>query len=70
MRARPAFRQRDVSRAVRAVLETGVGVARVEIGADGKISILTGKPIDGAPAGEQDVLDREWAEFEARHGSN
>lgn len=70
MRKSAPFRQRDVSRAVRAVLETGVGVARVEIGSDGKISILTGKPIDGAPMSEQDDLDRELAEFEARHGSN
>jgi hypothetical protein len=65
-----AFRQRDIARAVRAVLATGVGVARVEIGSDGRISILTGKPIEGGPASEQDDLDREWADFEARHGSN
>lgn len=63
-----SFRQRDVARAVRAVLATGVGVARVEIGTDGKISILTGKPIDGALMNEQDDLDRELAEFDARHG--
>lgn len=67
MTRRTAFRQQDIARAVRAVLGTGVGVARVDIGADGKISILTGKPIDERPASEQDDLDRELAEFEARH---
>lgn len=70
MRHRAAFRQRDIARAVRAVQSTGVGVARVEIGSDGKISILTGKPIEGGQPGGQDDLDRELAEFEARHGTN
>ena len=66
-----AFRQGDIARAVRAVLGTGVGVARVEIGTDGKIVVHTGKPIDGGPMNEQDDLDRELAEFRERHhGSN
>lgn len=68
--SRAPFRQVDVARAVRAVLATGVGVARVEIGADGRISIHTGAPIEGRPANEQDDLDRELAEFDARHGAN
>lgn len=68
--SRAPFRQVDVARAVRAVLATGVGVARVEIGADGRISILTGKPVDAGAASGQDGLDREWADFEARHGTN
>ena len=69
--SRAPFRQVDVARAVRAVLATGVGVARVEIGADGRISILTGQPIEQQQPGGQDELDRELAEFEARHyGSN
>jgi len=59
------FRQRDVSRAIRAVLATGIGVARVEIGADGKIVIFTGNPVDKRQT-EEDELDRELAEFEAR----
>jgi hypothetical protein len=67
---RERFRQRDIERAVKAVLATGVGVSRVEIGADGRISILTGKPIEAPPGGGQDDLDRELEEFEARHGAN
>lgn len=70
MRSPRAFRQRDIARAVKAVQSTGVGVARVEIGSDGKISILTGKPVDASTASGQDDLDRELAEFEARHGAN
>lgn len=69
-RARATFRQRDISRAVRAVLGTGVGVARVEVGTDGKITILTGNPIDEQSTSGQNDLDRELAEFEARHGHN
>jgi hypothetical protein len=36
------FRQRDLTRAVRAVLAAGVQVARVEIDRGGKIVIVTG----------------------------
>lgn len=68
--SRAPFRQVDVARAVRAVLATGVGVARVEIGADGKICILTGSPVEAGPASGQDELDRNLAEFKARHGYN
>lgn len=65
---RPAtFRQRDVSRAIRAVLATGVGVARVDIGADGKISIHTGSPVSARQA-EEDELDRELEEWKKKHG--
>jgi hypothetical protein len=38
------FRQRDVTKAVRAVKAAGLAVAKVEIGADGKIIVTTGKP--------------------------
>jgi hypothetical protein len=38
-----AFRQRDLTRAVKAVEDAGVGVARVEI-ERGKIVIIPGKP--------------------------
>ncbi len=63
-RASSTFRKRDVTRAVRAVTAAGVHIARVEIGKDGKIVVVTQQP---APS-QQDDLDRELAEFEASHG--
>ena len=53
-----------MTRAVKAVATAGVGIARVEIGRDGKIVIVTQQGV----AGPQDELDRELAEFEVRHG--
>jgi hypothetical protein len=41
----------------------GIVVARIEIGADGKLVVVTQQ--EGAFP--QDELDRELAEFEARH---
>ena len=38
------FRQADVTRAVKAVVAAGVGIARVEIDKSGKIVIVSGKP--------------------------
>jgi len=65
-RAPSTFRQADVTRAIRAAAAAGVSIARVEIDNSGKIVIVIGKPREfaGAP---QDDLDRELAEFEARH---
>lgn len=64
-RARSAFKQHDVTRALRAASAAGAAVQSFEIAPDGKISVITaaapGKPID-------DDLDRELAEFEARRG--
>jgi type II secretory pathway component GspD/PulD (secretin) len=40
------FRQRDVMAFVKAVRAAGVQVARVEVDADGKIVVVTGKPSD------------------------
>jgi hypothetical protein len=62
VRAASTFRQRDVTRAVKAVAAAGVSIARVEIDKAGRIVIVTGQ------SGPQDDLDRELAEFEARHG--
>jgi hypothetical protein len=59
-----SFRKADVTRAVKAVATAGVGIARVEIGRDGKIVIVTQQEA----ASPQDELDRELAEFEVRHG--
>lgn len=64
MRRASTFRQHDVTRAIRAVTAAGVGIARVEIGLDGKIVVVT----QTRPAFQQDELDRELAEFEGRHG--
>jgi hypothetical protein len=38
------FRQRDLAAAVKAVVAAGCEVARVEVGKDGKIVVVTGKP--------------------------
>jgi hypothetical protein len=47
MSRRPAaFRQSDVTRAVKAVGAAGVGIARVEIDKAGKIIIITGETTD------------------------
>jgi hypothetical protein len=63
-RAPSTFRQQDVTRAVKAVAAAGVHIARVEIDRDGKIVVVAQQP----PASQQDELDRELTEFEARHG--
>ena len=63
-RAPSAFRQADVTRAVRAVRSAGVDIVRVELTKDGKIVIVTSE----AQPAVQDDLDRELEEFNARHG--
>ena len=62
------FRQRDVTRAVKAVVKAGVDIARVrvEITKAGSIIVTTGTDQPAA----QDDLDRELATFEARHGES
>jgi hypothetical protein len=42
------FRQRDVTRAIKAVVGAGVPVARVEVDKDGKIAIVAGHPGSGS----------------------
>ena len=64
-RSPSTFRQQDVTRAVKALAAAGVSIARVEISRDGKIVLV---PL--RPAGPQDDLDRELAEFEARLGQD
>jgi hypothetical protein len=56
------FRQGDITRAIKATLKAGVALARVEIGRDGKIILVT--EAEGAP----DDLDRELVNFQAQHG--
>jgi hypothetical protein len=63
-RAPSTFRQQDVTRAVKAVLAAGVGIARVEVDRAGKITITTasakGATDGGASSagGEENEWDR------------
>ena len=61
------FRQSDVTRALRAALAAGMDIARLEIDNTGKIVIV---PTAAPAAGPTEDLDRELAEFEARHDQN
>jgi hypothetical protein len=61
-----AFRQRDVTRAVKAVAAAGIVVARIEIAQDGRIVVVAGKAtehFDGAGA-------NEWDSVGARDGTH
>lgn len=44
MTRRTAFREADVSRAIKGALKAGLPVLRVEIDRDGKIVVLIGEP--------------------------
>jgi hypothetical protein len=59
------FKERDVTRALRATLAAGVQVKRIEIDQSGKIVLVTA---DMMPPSPTDDLDRELAALEARHG--
>ena len=50
------FRQRDVTKAVKAVAAAGVEIARVEIDRNGKIIVIAGKPADMT----EDAQSNEW----------
>jgi len=65
-RGRCTFKQGDVTKAVKAAVAAGVEVARVEIERDGRIIVVAGR----AGVEPTNPLDRELAEFEARHGEN
>jgi len=51
------FKQRDLTAAVKAVVAAGCEVARVEIGKDGKIVVITSKPT--APIADPNAIN-EW----------
>jgi hypothetical protein len=63
-RAPSAFRQGDVTRAVKAVAAAGVDIARIEIDRAGKITIIAA----GSSADPGNDLDRELEQWEARLG--
>ena len=50
------FRQRDLMAAVKAVTKAGCEVARVEVGKDGKIVVVTGKT-EAPAAGDTNEWD-------------
>ena len=50
------FRQRDLTRAVKAVVVAGVEIARVEVDKTGKIVIVAGKPAADTERNEWDEV--------------
>jgi hypothetical protein len=52
-----AFKQRDVTRALRATIAAGLGVQRIEIEKDGKIVVFPGVPKSETSGG----TTTEWA---------
>jgi hypothetical protein len=61
-----AFRQRDLTRAVKAVTAAGVGIARVEIDKVGKIIIITGETTDQLGQASGNDLDN-WIAKRAKN---
>ena len=62
------FRQQDLTKAIRGATKAGVDIARIEIAQDGRIVLVVGNSQEQTIVTPQDDLDRELAEFEARHG--
>ncbi len=59
MRRPSVFKKNDVTRATKAVLAAGLGVARVEIAKDGVITVVPVKPEEGGSA----LPTNEWDEW-------
>jgi hypothetical protein len=64
-RGRQAFRQSDISRAMKAAQAAGAEVAAIEIDQDGRIKIVIGKPTD-EPAARPNPWDDAVAELESK----
>jgi len=47
-RGQQTFKQRDVTKALKATVKAGITVGRIEIDKGGKIVIVTGRPEDAA----------------------
>ena len=62
-----SFTKTELKRALKSLREIGVPVKGVEFAPNGKFTALVGEPEPAAANGDAD-LDRELAEFEARHG--
>ena len=58
------FKQRDVKAAIKAAVDAGVSVARIEVDREGRIIIIAGKPSEPSVT-EIDALDA-WMEKNAR----
>jgi hypothetical protein len=63
-RGAQTFKQRDVTKAIRAAVKAGVKGWRVEIDKNGKITLTSAE----SSSSLSDDLDRELADFEARRG--
>ena len=57
------FKQRDITRAIRAVTASGAKVGRIKIETDGTINVFVGDQAANLPDD-----DREFAEWRAGHG--
>jgi hypothetical protein len=57
-RGQCTFRQRDVTKAVKAVVAAGVHVVRVEVDRVGRIVIIVGKPVSADQTKEANEWDR------------
>jgi hypothetical protein len=67
-RAPSAFTQRDLTKALKAATAAGLHVVGYKIDPQsGKIEVVVGERPAQDP-GPQDELDRELADWEARHG--
>lgn len=68
-RGAQSFKQTELTKVAKAMVKAGVKDWRIEI-VPGKIVVIAGMAEQDAGTAEPDYLDRELAEFEARHGAD